>query len=206
MKTFPAPLSPQEEADCLARLQQGDPQAREDLILHNMRLVAHVVKKYSVSEEDPEDLISIGTIGLIKAVGTFRAEYGNRFATYAISCINNEVLMHMRSRRKRRGEVSMYEPVGVDKEGNQLSIFDTLEQEDEDVAERLGRENDIRKVMERLPQVLNERESYIIRKRYGLFGEEELTQRQIAAKLGISRSYVSRIEKKSLGKLKEGLR
>ncbi|MCC8167793.1 MAG: RNA polymerase sporulation sigma factor SigK [Clostridiales bacterium] len=202
MKTFPTPLSLQEEADCLKRLRQGDPSAREELILHNMRLVAHVAKKYSVSEEDPEDLISIGTIGLIKAVGTFNPDYGSRFATYAISCINNEVLMHMRLCKKRRGEVSMYDPVGTDKEGNQLSIIDTLEQEDDDVAERLGRQSDIRKVLDSLPHVLDERESYIIRRRYGLLGEEELTQRQIASELGISRSYVSRIEKKALEKLR----
>ncbi len=203
MKTFPIPLSPEEEAQCLARVEQGDAGAKEELILHNMRLVAHVAKKYISSEEDPEDLISIGTIGLIKAVDSFNFHYGSRFATYAIRCIENEILMHLRGRRKTRGEVSMYETVGTDKEGNQLALYDTLECEEEDITEYLERQDYIHCIMKHLPGILDERECYIIRKRYGLFGEEELTQREIAQSLHISRSYVSRIEKKALAKLKK---
>lgn len=203
MKTFPIPLSPEEEAQCLARMEQGDAEAKEELILHNMRLVAHVARKYLSSEEESEDLISIGTIGLIKAVDSFDFHYGSRFATYAIRCIDNEILMHLRGRRKTRGEVSMYEPVGTDKEGNQLALYDTLECEDEDITEYLERQDYIHCIMEHLPGVLDERESYIICRRYGLFGEKELTQREIAQSLHISRSYVSRIEKKALGKLKK---
>lgn len=202
MKTFLAPLTPEEEELCLKRVEQGDHKAKEELILHNMRLVAHVAKKYAISEEDPEDLISIGTIGLLKAVATFNCNYGSRFATYAIRCIDNEMLMHFRSRKKVRGEVSMYEPIGMDKEGNQIHLFDILEHEEEDVADQLERQEYIGKIMEHIPRVLSEREYYIIRKRYGLYGEEEMTQREIAEALGISRSYVSRIEKKALHKLK----
>ena len=203
MKTFLAPLSPAEEEDCLKRLQEGDENARSELILHNMRLVAHVAKKYSTAEEDTEDLISIGTIGLIKAVSTFDCNYGSRFATYAIRCIDNEMLMHFRSKKKTKGEVSLYEPIGTDKEGNQIHLFDILEHEDEDVAERIQMQNQLSLVTAQMKNMLTDREYWIIMHRYGLAGTEEMTQRAIASRLGISRSYVSRIEKRALEKLKK---
>ena len=197
------PLSPEEEKECLARIESGEREAREDLILHNMRLVAHVVKKYAGSREDPEDLISIGTIGLLKAVGSFRADYGSRFATYAIRCIDNELLMYFRSRKKLRSEVSLFEPIGTDKEGNQIELVDVLEYQGKNAAEELYRQEQIRRIRENIGSALDEREAFIIRKRYGLTGEEEWTQRRIAEELGISRSYVSRIEKRALEKLKK---
>lgn len=203
METFLAPLSPQEEKQCFAQMKNGDEYAKEALILHNMRLVAHVAKKYSASEEDVEDLISIGTIGLLKAVSTFDSDYGSRFATYAIRCIENEMLMHFRNRKKFKGEVSLYEPIGTDKEGNQIHLFDVLEQSSEDVTEQLARKEQVKCLMENMKQVLDEREYEIIVKRFGLFGQEEATQREIARNLNISRSYVSRIEKKALFKLKK---
>lgn len=203
MKTFLVPLSPEEEKDCLARLENGEREAREDLILHNMRLVAHVAKKYAGSKEDPEDLISIGTIGLLKAVGSFRADYGSRFATYAIRCIDNELLMYFRSRKKLRSEVSLFEPIGTDKEGNQIELVDVLEYQGKNVAEEIYRQEQIRRIRENIGNILDEREAFIIQRRYGLGGREEWTQRRIAAALGISRSYVSRIEKRALEKLKK---
>lgn len=186
-------------------MQKGEHKAKEDLILHNMRLVAHVAKKYTGSEEELEDLISIGTIGLIKAVSTFDRNYGSRFATYAIRCIDNEMLMHFRSKKKTRGEVSLYEPIGTDKEGNHIHLFDVLEHEDVDVAEQMQIQQNIVKLRRNLKECLSGQEYEIITKRYGLFGENASTQREIAAGLGISRSYVSRIEKKALGKLKKML-
>ena len=203
MKTFLAPLSPKEEAACMKRMQDGDESAKEELILHNMRLVAHVSKKYTACEEDTEDLISIGTIGLMKAVSTFDCDYGSRFATYAIRCIDNEMLMHFRSKKKTRGEVSLYEPIGTDKEGNQIHLFDVLEHEDEDVAEQIERQTQIALLKEHMEKLLSKREYTIILWRFGLFGERERTQREIARELGISRSYVSRIEKRALEKLKK---
>lgn len=205
METFLSPLSVAEEKECLIRMKNGDPSAREELILHNMRLVAHVAKRYLSSEEDPEDLISIGTIGLIKAVSTFDRDYGSRFATYAIRCIDNEMLMHFRSKKKQKGEVSLFEPIGTDKEGNQIQLFDVLESEDVDVAEELEKKRQIRYLQEHMETVLSPREFEIIKKRYGLFGHEEQTQREIAGATGISRSYVSRMEKRALEKLKNFL-
>jgi RNA polymerase sporulation-specific sigma factor len=205
VKTFLAPLSPEEEAACLTRMKNGDRMAKDELILHNMRLVAHVAKRYANSEEDSEDLISIGTIGLIKAVSTFNQNYGSRFATYAIRCIDNEMLMHFRSKKKTKGEVSMFEPIGTDKEGNQIHLFDILECEDVDVAEEMEKQQQMNRLKEHMKQLLTPREYDIIVRRYGLFGEKELTQREIAVTLGISRSYVSRIEKKALDKLKKFL-
>jgi RNA polymerase sporulation-specific sigma factor len=205
VETFLSPLSVAEEKDCLIRMKNGDPSAREELILHNMRLVAHVAKRYLSSEENPEDLISIGTIGLIKAVSTFDREYGSRFATYAIRCIDNEMLMYFRSRKKQKGEVSLYEPIGTDKEGNQIHLFDVLESEDIDVAESLEQKRQIDRIRKHMNEVLTPREFEIIEKRYGLFGQREQTQREIAIATGISRSYVSRMEKKALQKLKNFL-
>jgi RNA polymerase sporulation-specific sigma factor len=203
--TFQNPLSPEEERECLIRWKNGDGAAKDTLILHNMRLVAHVAKKYSTSEEEQDDLLSIGTIGLIKAVNTFKADFGSRFATYAIRCIDNEMLMYFRSKRKTRGEISLYEPIGTDKEGNQIHLFDVLETTDADVAEELEKQERIRRLAGNRGTLLTERENWIITKRFGLDGGEEMTQREIAAALGISRSYVSRIEKRALEKLKRFL-
>ncbi len=202
MKAFLSPLSQTEEAACIERLKNGDMQAREELILHNMRLVAHVVKKYGSSEEDVEDLLSIGTIGLIKAVSSFDFSYGNRFATYAVRCIENELLMHFRKNKRTKYEVSLYEPVGTDKEGKQIHLMEVLLVDEVDVVEQMEKNQDILKLRQKLESVLSKREAMIIKKRYGLCGEEEQTQREIASELGISRSYVSRIEKKALEKLK----
>lgn len=202
MKTFLEPLSPEKESECLIRMKNGDKMAKDELILHNMRLVAHVAKRYMNSDEDMEDLISIGTIGLIKAVSTFKKDYGSKFATYAIRCIDNEMLMHFRSKKKNRGEVSLFEPIGTDKEGNQIHLFDVLENDEMDVAEWMEQQSQIEKISEKIKDVLTEREYMVIVNRYGLFGEREKTQREIAMETGISRSYVSRIEKRALEKLK----
>jgi RNA polymerase sporulation-specific sigma factor len=203
--TYQAPLSPEEERECLIRWKEGDPAAKEELILHNMRLVAHVAKKYGTSEEELDDLLSIGTIGLIKAVNTFKADFGSRFATYAIRCIDNEMLMHFRGKRKMRGEISLFEPIGTDKEGNQIHLFDILETCDADVADEMEKQELIGKLTAQRKALLSEREYLIITKRFGLDGEQEMTQREIAAEIGISRSYVSRIEKHALEKLKNFL-
>jgi len=202
VKAFLSPLSQEEERECIERLKAGDMNAREELILHNMRLVAHVAKKYQGSEEDVEDLISIGTIGLLKAVATFDFNYGNRFATYAIRCIENELLMYFRKSRKNKLEVSLFEPIGTDKEGKQIHLMEVLFMDDIDVTTQMEIRRDVEILKKHLEKVLTERESFIIKKRYGLFEEKELTQREIAKTLGISRSYVSRIEKKALEKLK----
>lgn len=205
MKTFLNPLSPEEEEECLKEVQQGSKEAREKLILHNMRLVAHVAKKYAGSEEDPSDLISIGTIGLIKAVSAFKCDYGSRFATYAIRCIDNEMLMYFRSKKKTRADVSLFEPIGTDKEGNQIHLVDVLVQESVDVTEQMEMQRQIGILRKTMKEILTEREYDIIVRRYALFTGEEQTQREIADSLGISRSYVSRIEKRALEKLKKSL-
>ena len=193
----------EEEKLCLERLKQGDFKAKEELILHNMRLVAHVAKKYQSSEEEVEDLISIGTIGLLKAVSTFDYEFGNRFATYAIRCIENELLMHFRKTKKNKLEVSLYEPIGTDKEGKQIHLMEVLLVDEVDVAKQMEMHRDVEIILRQMEKVLTEREYEIIVKRYGLFGEREYTQREIANELEISRSYVSRIEKRALEKLKK---
>jgi len=202
MKTFLYPLTLEQELDCLQRMKNGDLEARNELILRNMRLVAHVAKKYQSSEEEPEDLISIGTIGLIKAISTYKEEYGSRLATYAVRCIDNELLMYFRSKKKTSREMSLYEPIGTDKEGNQIQLVDVIVSEDVDVVEQMELNRQTEKLNKIVAKVLNGRELFIIINRYGLFGKEAMTQREIAEKLGISRSYVSRIEKKALDKLK----
>ena len=185
-------------------MKRGDLEAKKELTLRNMRLVAHVAKKYQNSDEDMEDLISIGTIGLIKAISTYKEDYGSRLATYAARCIDNELLMHFRAKKKTSREVSLYEPIGTDKEGNQICLLDIATVDEPDVVEQLEMDRQTRKVLELVPGVLGEREYFIIRNRYGLFGARPMTQREIASALGISRSYVSRIEKKALEKLKKG--
>ena len=172
------------------------------LVERNMRLVAHISKKYQNSEEEMEDLISIGTIGLIKAVSTFQEDHGSKLATYAARCIENELLMHFRSKKKCSKEVSLYEPIGTDKEGNQIQLMDVVEVDEKDVVEQLELKRQIIRLYELIPDVLNEREKEILRLRYGLNNRKPVTQREIAEKMHISRSYVSRIEKKALEKLK----
>lgn len=205
MKTFLSPLTPEQESDCLKRIREGDPAAKNELTLRNMRLVAHVAKKYQNSEEDMEDLISIGTIGLIKAIATYKEDYGSRLATYAARCIDNELLMYFRAKKKTSKEVSLYEPIGTDKEGNQIQIVDVVESEEVDVVENLEQRQQIARILHLVPKVLSSREQFIIVKRYGLFGSKPMTQREISENLAISRSYVSRIEKRALEKLRKNL-
>ena len=205
MKTFLSPLTPEQESDCLKRVKTGDAAAKNELTLRNMRLVAHVAKKYQNAEEDMEDLISIGTIGLIKAIATYKEDYGSRLATYAARCIDNELLMHFRAKKKTSKEVSLYEPIGTDKEGNQIQLLDVVLSDEVDVVEDMERRQQIGKVLYLVPKVLSDREQFIIVNRYGLFGSKPMTQREISTNLGISRSYVSRIEKRSLEKLRRNL-
>lgn len=206
MKTFLSPFTPEQENECLQKIRNGDQEAKQELILRNMRLVAHVAKKYQNSDEDMEDLISIGTIGLMKAIATYKENYGSRLATYAARCIDNELLMHFRAKKKTSREVSLYEPIGTDKEGNQINLLDIVESEEVDVVEELEKKRQTRKMMELVPSVLNERERFIVSRRYGLYDKKPMTQREIADALGISRSYVSRIEKRALGKLRKNFR
>ncbi len=196
---FPMPLSAAEEKKYLRRLQKGDREARNILIEHNLRLVAHITKKFENTGEDNEDLISIGTVGLIKAINTFNVDKGTKLATYAARCIENEILMHLRAIKKNRGEVSIYEPIGTDKEGNEISLIDVLDS-DQDVVkivELIFERRNLREKMSRL----NPRERKVLEMRYGLSRGLVRTQREIGRKLGISRSYVSRIEKKAIQKL-----
>lgn len=202
MKTFLNPLTPEEERYYLERFRDGNQEAKRILIERNMRLVAHLVKKYYSGDREMEDLISVGTIGLIKAVNTFDIEKNNRLAAYASKCVENELLMLFRSEKKRGKETSIYEPLGTDSEGNSIRLLDVIECEDEDVLERIDMEEKTGKLYQLVSSILNEREKEIICLRYGLYQNKEVTQREIAQQLGISRSYVSRIEKKALGKLK----
>lgn len=197
---FPHPLSADEEREQIRLLKTGDPKARALLIEHNLRLVAHIVKKFEGSGEDVEDLISIGTVGLIKGVEAFDPSKGTRLATFAARCIENEVLMHLRASKKTRNEVFLQEPIGSDREGNEITLMDILQDEGEAVPDLVGR----RFQAERLSAVirhLGRRERRVLQMRFGLWGEEPQTQRTIAHTLGISRSYVSRIEKKAIRKL-----
>lgn len=178
-------------------------EAKNILIERNLRLVAHVVKKYQNSEEDPDDLISIGTIGLIKAVSTFDAAKATRLSTYAARCIENELLMMFRSRKKRSKEISLYEPIGTDREGNEISLLDVMESPPMDIVEDCYNRDSISQVLASLKSVLTPREFQVICCRFGLLGQEEKTQKEIAKELSISRSYVSRIEKNALKKLRE---
>ncbi|MEF2878667.1 MAG: RNA polymerase sporulation sigma factor SigK [Blautia sp.] len=203
MKTFQKPLTPEEEKYYLQQYKQGSLEAKNILIERNLRLVAHIVKKYQGAVEELDDLISIGTIGLIKAIHTFDAGKASRLSTYAARCIDNELLMLLRSKKKSSREVSLYEPIGTDKEGNEISLLDVIETEPVDVVKNYSLKQDIDLLYQLLPKVLSPREQEIITLRYGLYGERELTQREIAKRLNISRSYVSRIEKNALLKLRE---
>lgn len=203
MKSFPKPLTTQEEEEMLRRMKAGDIACRNCLIEHNLRLVAHIVKKYSNSTYEMDDLISIGTIGLIKAVDTFDKAKGIRLATYAARCIDNELLMLFRSGKKQSREVYLYDPIGADKEGNAIRLLDVCVAEETDMIEKMELEGNCEKLKSYMKQVLHPRETEILSMRYGLYGRKEYTQREIAEKLHISRSYVSRIEKKALKKLRD---
>ena len=203
LKSFPQPLTAAEEKYYVQKYTEGDLEAKHILIERNLRLVAHVAKKYQHPDEDADDLISIGTVGLIKAVLTFDHTKNNRLAAYAARCIDNELLMMLRLKKKTSKEVSLYEPIGMDKEGNQIHLLDIVESEEPDVVEMMERTRQIEKLLGLVPKVLQERELYIVVHRYGLFGNKAMTQREIASAVGISRSYVSRIEKKALDKLKK---
>ena len=201
MKTFLKPLSFAEEQFYLLQLQRGDPEAKNILIEHNLRLVAHVAKKYQGCDEDQDDLISIGTIGLIKAISTFDPSRTSKLSTYAARCIDNELLMMFRARRKRSREVSLYEPIGTDREGNEISLLDIIESPPVDVVDDCFKKDSISYLLRYIRTVLSPKEYQVIC-RYGLNGQEPLTQREIAENLSISRSYVSRIEKNALRKLR----
>ena len=200
---FPPPLSPSEEEEAFQAARQGDEDARQTLILHNLRLVSHIVRKYYATARNQEDLVSIGTIGLCKAVDSFKIDNGARFATYAAKCIQNEILMHFRSQKKLTSEVSMNETIDVDRDGNPLTYTDVISSE-EDLPEEVMRSVEADRALALVRTRLDPRERQIITLRFGLGGVPAMTQREIADKLGISRSYVSRIEKAALDKLKEG--
>ena len=199
-QAFPDPLTPEEEEYYLNQMAQGDKGAREKLIEHNLRLVAHIVKKYQNQSDDKEDLISIGTIGLIKAIDSFSPDKGTKLATYAARCIDNEILMLFRSTKKMRNDVSLYDPIGFDKEGNEICLIDVVKDEEKDINDVIIQQLAIEKIDKNL-DALTERERDIIIRRFGLGNHEEETQQEIAKSYNISRSYVSRIEKRALMKL-----
>ena len=204
-QSFPPPLPPEKEKEYFILAAKGDEKAREELIVHNLRLVSHIVRKYYSSSPNQEDLISIGTIGLIKSVDSFDAQNGARFATYATKCIQNEILMHFRACKKIAGEVSINETIDVDRDGNPLTYIDVIGC-DECISDEIERKIQIEKALKYVSAVLTERERRIIILRYGLYGRRALTQKETADKLGISRSYVSRIEKAALDKLRDAFK
>ncbi|MGC4019900.1 MAG: RNA polymerase sporulation sigma factor SigK [Muricomes sp.] len=206
MKSFPTPLTPAEEKYYMQKYTEGDLQAKHVLIERNLRLVAHVIKKYQYLDEDPDDLISIGTIGLIKAVVTFNPDKGNRLAAYASKCVENEILMYLRAKKKTNKEISLYEPIGTDREGNEIKLYDIIEADETDVPEKIHLKENIQKLYDKVENALSQRERLVLKMRYGLYNGEEYTQREIARQLGISRSYVSRIEKSAVEKLRNSSR
>ncbi|WP_164668534.1 RNA polymerase sporulation sigma factor SigK [Virgibacillus doumboii] len=197
---FPQPLPPEDEAKYIQAMQNGDEDARNKLIEHNLRLVAHIVKKFENTGEDMEDLISIGTIGLIKGIESYSTDKGTKLATYAARCIENEILMHLRALKKVKKDVSLHDPIGQDKEGNEISLIDILEAENQNIIEYIQLNMEIDKMKNYLA-ILDSREREVIVNRYGLGNQKEMTQREIAKQLNISRSYVSRIEKRALMKV-----
>jgi RNA polymerase sporulation-specific sigma factor len=199
--SFPKPLDEEEEKYYLNKFKEGDTKAKTTLIEHNLRLVAHIVKKYSYPYKDVEDLISIGTVGLIKAIDSFDTSKGTRLATYAARCIENEILMLIRNNKKVKNEMYLQDPIGVDKEGNEISLLDILSTNDDSVLEKVESRIQIKTLYENIKNCLTSREKIIIKMRYGLCEGEPKTQREIAKILNISRSYVSRIEKRALKKL-----
>lgn len=203
-QNFPPPLPPDEERECFLKAEKGDEDARQLLILHNLRLVSHIVRKYYSTAKNAEDLVSIGTIGLVKAVDTFNVHNGAKFATYAAKCIQNEILMHFRSQKKLSAEVSLSETIDIDRDGNPLTYIDVICSE-EDIAEEIDKKMLTEKLLRAVDGVLTPRERQIVMMRYGLGGTPPQTQREIASVLSISRSYVSRIEKSALAKLRGAL-
>lgn len=203
MQTFKQPLSKEDELYYLKRSKNGDLEARNTLVEYNLRLVAHIAKKYNNFERDMDDLLSIGTIGLIKAINTYDMDKGNRLVTYASRCIENELLMMLRQERKCSKEFSLYEPIGTDKEGNEINLLDIIESDEKDIAEHVITKDNIRQLYTSLHGVLTKRELEILVLRYGLSNETPHTQREVADIMNISRSYVSRIEKKALSKLRQ---
>ena len=203
MKSFPQPLTASEERYYMRQYTEGNLEAKHILIERNLRLVAHIVKKYQSCEEDTEDLLSIGTIGLIKAVVTFNPDKSVRLGTYAARCIENEILMYLRTKKKSSREISLYEPIGTDREGNEIQLFDIIETDEDDAHRKIELKDNIRLLYRKVESELSPRERLVLKMRYGLYNEEEYTQREIAKILGISRSYVSRIEKSAIEKLRE---
>ena len=203
--TFPQPLDEKEEEKYLQLLKTGDKKAKSVLIERNLRLVAHIVKKYQIPNKDIDELISIGTVGLIKAIDSFDVTKGTRLATYASRCIENEILMLFRNNKKQKSETFLQDPIGVDKEGNEISFIDVLSSEKDSVIDKVEMKLQIKALYNKMNSALTEREGEILKMRYGLKDGKCKTQREIAGMLGISRSYVSRIEKKALKKLKKEL-
>ena len=203
--SFPKPLKREEELECIAKMLSGDKSAREKLINHNMRLVAHVVKKYNGSAET-DDLISVGSIGLIKAIDSYNPEKGSGLATYTARCIENEILMLLRANKKRKNDVSLSEVVGADKDGNELTLIDLLCEKDDDVFLKVDKSIERDKFLKFLKEILTEREYVIICLRYGLKGDKNYAQREVAKFLKISRSYISRIEKHAITKIKNAVK
>ncbi len=203
--SFPRPLRAKEEAECVERMLAGDAEARNTLIEHNLRLVMHIIKKYYTASADAEDLVSIGTIGLIKGVSTYRPDRGVRLATYASRCIENEILMYFRGQKKSAGDVSLSGMLDGDDDGDGPSILETIADDGEDMLESLARRESVAMVRRAVDGALTGREAEIIRLRYGLNGGPPLPQREVARRMGISRSYVSRIEKKALERLRQAL-
>ena len=203
--TFPKPLDEKEEEKYLQLLKTGDKKAKSILIERNLRLVAHIVKKYQIPNKDIDELISIGSVGLIKAIDSFDVSKGTRLATYASRCIENEILMLFRNNKKQKSETFLQDPIGVDKEGNEISLIDVLSSEKDSVIDKVEMKLQIKALYNKMNSALTEREGEILKMRYGLKDGKCKTQREIAGMLGISRSYVSRIEKKALKKLKKEL-
>lgn len=200
INVFPEPLSSEEEKKCLELMALGDKDARAKLIEHNLRLVAHIVKKYDTKDKDIDDLISIGTIGLIKGIDSFKNDKNIKLTTYCAKCIQNEVLMYFRNNKKHINDVSLNDSIGFDKDGNEINLIDVIKSNDEDILITLHNKDSINTLIKYM-DILNEREKEIIIKRYGLFGNDELTQKEISINMNISRSYVSRIEKRALLKI-----
>ena len=200
---FPEPLTQEEEKNCLEQMAKGDDEARNILIERNLRLVAHVAKKYSTTNIEQDDLISIGTIGLIKGINSFNPDKNIRLATYAARCIENEILMYLRSTKKLKNEVYLNEPIGKDKDDNEVTLLEVLENDERSIDEEIDLKVKIKKLYEKMKEVLKEREKRILELRFGLCGDVPKTQNEIAKMMGISRSYVSRIETKAIGRLEK---
>lgn len=201
LNSFPKPLSASKEKELLTRMKSGDKLARSTLIEHNLRLVSHIIKKYYANYDEQEDLVSIGTIGLIKAIDSFDADKGVRLATYAARCVENEILMHFRAKKKDANNISVNEPIDTDSEGEPLTIIDTIYCDDT-ISDDIDLKNKTQALYKFVEEITDDRDREIIIKRYGLYNQKELTQREIASEMGISRSYVSRIEKRVLEELK----